>query len=44
MQEQKGTIISIIGPVVDVKFPPIGQLPNVYDALIVKKINIIMKN
>lgn len=35
MQEQKGTIISIIGPVVDVKFP-IGQLPNVYDALIVK--------
>ncbi len=42
MQEQKGTIISIIGPVVDVKFP-IGQLPNVYDALIVK-INIIMKN
>ncbi|HOB16800.1 MAG TPA: F0F1 ATP synthase subunit beta [Defluviitoga sp.] len=35
MQEQKGTIISIIGPVVDVKFP-IGQLPNVYDALIVR--------
>lgn len=35
MQEQKGTIISIIGPVVDVKFP-VGQLPNVYDALVVK--------
>ncbi len=35
MQDQKGKIISVIGPVVDVKFPE-GQLPNVYDALKVK--------
>jgi len=32
MQEQKGKIVSVIGPVVDVQFPE-GQLPNVYDCL-----------
>ena len=32
MQEKTGTIVSIIGPVVDVRFSA-GELPNIYDAL-----------
>jgi F-type H+-transporting ATPase subunit beta len=30
-----GRIIQIIGPVLDVAFPP-GQMPNIYNALVVK--------
>ncbi|PNR97096.1 F0F1 ATP synthase subunit beta [Petrotoga sp. 9PWA.NaAc.5.4] len=32
MQEKTGTIVSIIGPVVDVRFSA-GELPNIFDAL-----------
>eukprot|EP00899_Mesostigma_viride_P001659 jgi/Mesvir1/11494/Mv24118-RA.1 len=33
-----GSITQIIGPVLDAKFPP-GQMPNIYNALIVKAKN-----
>ncbi|MBP9518875.1 MAG: hypothetical protein KBE50_06110, partial [Fervidobacterium sp.] len=32
-KKSKGTIVTIIGPVVDVKFSE-GELPDIYDALI----------
>ena len=31
-----GKVIQVIGPVVDVEFPP-GQLPNIYNALKVEQ-------
>ena len=30
-----GVISQVIGPVVDVAFPP-GQMPNIYNALVIK--------
>jgi len=29
-----GTVVQVIGPVVDIEFPP-GQLPDLYDAIVI---------
>lgn len=34
-EKNQGRIVQIIGPVLDVAFPP-GKMPNIYNALIVK--------
>jgi F-type H+/Na+-transporting ATPase subunit beta len=35
MTAQTGTVTQVVGPVVDVEFPA-GQLPNIYDALVIE--------
>jgi len=37
-QQNKGSVVQIIGPVIDVEFSSSGsELPKIYDALIVKR-------
>ena len=42
MQDIKGEITSIIGAVIDVRFPS-GAIPKIYDALIVEKNNLTLE-
>ena len=39
MSQAHGKVVQVIGPVVDIAFPAGQKLPNILDALVIKKAN-----